>query len=222
MARQLTGSEKWPPSAWKRLLELVLPGIGELPAEMTWTLGRGTALSISLRHRISYDIDIFFQDVNALKLLSPNKNRKIRSLSDNWQQPGHYLKIERPEGDIDFLVTRTLTEDPFFVYDFNGKKILVEKPAEIIAKKIHYRGSRITIRDIFDLAVFSELEPDALQETPDDIRDALPRTLDRIRLLRKRYEQTVHHAVFPTEIGKTFLENGAAIAIKTLEAIIAR
>ncbi len=222
MARQQTGSEKWPPSAWKRLLELALPGIGELPAEMAWTLGGGTALAISLKHRISYDIDIFFQDANALKLLSPNKNRKIRILSDTWQQPGYYLKIERPEGDIDFLVTRTLTEEPFFPYDFNGKKILVEKPAEIIAKKIHYRSSGVTIRDIFDLAAFSELEPDALQQTPYDIRDALPRTLDRVRLLRKRYEQTVHHAVFPTEIGKKFLENGASIAIRTLEELIVR
>ncbi|MDM8525054.1 hypothetical protein QUF80_16915 [Desulfococcaceae bacterium HSG8] len=115
MARQQTGSEKWPPSAWKRLLELVLPGIGELPTEMIWTLG--TALAISLEHRISYDIDIFFQDANALKLLSPNKNRKIRLLSDTWQQPGHYLKIERPEGDIDFLVTRALTKEPSFLYD---------------------------------------------------------------------------------------------------------
>jgi hypothetical protein len=105
---------------------------------MTWPLGGGTALSISLKHRISYDIDIFFQDANALKLLSPNKNRKIRVLSDNWHQPGHYLKIERPEGDIDFLMTRTLTDDPFFEYRLKKYHKRMEKPAE----RLH---SRLTI-----------------------------------------------------------------------------
>ncbi len=216
MDRQQNGSEKWQPSAWRQLLDLILPVLEDLPQEMTWSLGGGTALAISLRHRISYDIDIFFQDADALKLLSPNKNRKIRSLSDNWQQPGHYLKIERPEGDIDFLVTRTFTEKPFFLYDFNDKKINVESPAEIVAKKIHYRASQFTVRDIFDLAVFSASEPRGFFSCNPDICEAVPRVLDRIKRLQKRYEKTIHHSVFPTEFGRKFLENGADIAIEAL------
>lgn len=219
MDRQLNGSEKWQTSAWRQLLELALPALEDLPRELTWTLGGGTALAISLKHRISYDIDIFFQDANALKLLSPNKNRKIRSLSDNWQQPGHYLKIERPEGDIDFLVTRTFTEKPFFLYDFCDKKIPVETPDEIIAKKIHYRASQFTVRDIFDLAVFSASAPTGFLSFTPDIPEAIPRVLDRIKLLQKRYEKTIHHSVFPTEFGKKFLENGADISINALESM---
>jgi hypothetical protein len=219
MDRQQNGSEKWQPSAWRQLLELVLPALEDLPQEERWTLGGGTALAISLKHRISYDIDIFFQNADALKLLSPNKNRKIRSLSDNWQQPGHYLKIERPEGDIDFLVTRMFTEKPFFLYEFCNKKIPVEKPAEIISKKIYYRASQFTVRDIFDLAVFSASEPAHFFSFNPDIREAIPRVLDRIKCLRKRYENTIHSSVFPTEFGKKFLENGADIAINILESI---
>jgi hypothetical protein len=200
---------------------LVLPALSELPNEMTWSLGCGTALSISLNHRISYDIDIFFQDTSALKLLSPNKNHKIRALSDDWQQPGNYLKIERPEGDIDFLVARTFSTSPHFLHDFMGKEILVETPAEIIAKKIHYRGSQFSVRDIFDIAAVSELAPDALPSVSSEIRDALPRIWDRIKLLRNRYDQTIHDAVFPSELGEKFMNQGIDIAIKALESTIA-
>ena len=35
MDRQPDGSKKWRPSKWKRLLELVLPALDELPAELT-------------------------------------------------------------------------------------------------------------------------------------------------------------------------------------------
>ncbi|MCP4106782.1 MAG: nucleotidyl transferase AbiEii/AbiGii toxin family protein [Desulfobacteraceae bacterium] len=220
MDPQPDGSGKWRNSAWKRLLELVLPALDDLPKTLAWTLGGGTGLAISLKHRISYDIDIFFQDAAALKLLSPNKNKKIRSLSDNWQQPGHYLKIERPEGDIDFLVAHFLTENPFFQYNFMGKKISVETPAEIIAKKIHYRGSQFTVRDIFDIAAFSTSEQGGLSLIASEINDDLPRVLDRIKLLRKRYEQTIHDAVFPTETGKKLMDQGAGITVQALEAVI--
>jgi hypothetical protein len=220
MARQPNGSGKWRSSQWKQLLDLVLPALNELPNELTWTLGGGTALSISLNHRTSYDIDIFFQDASALKLLSPYKNEKIRALSDDWQQPGNYLKIERPEGDIDFLIARTFAASPHFLYEFKGNKIFVETPAEIIAKKIHYRGSQFSVRDIFDIAAVSEIAPEALSSISSESRDALPRTLDRIKLLRKRYEQTIHDAVFPSQIGMTFMDQGVDIAIKALESII--
>ena len=75
MDRQQIGSKKWRTSKWKQLLELVLPALDELSNELPWSLGGGTALAISLNHRISYDIDIFFQDASALKFLSPNKNK---------------------------------------------------------------------------------------------------------------------------------------------------
>ena len=87
-------------------------------------------------------------------------------------------------------------------------KFFVETPAEIIAKKIHYRGSQFSIRDIFDIAAVSELAPDALTSISSEISDALPRALDRIKLLRKRYNQTIHDAVFPSVIGMNFMDLG--------------
>ncbi len=201
-------------------MELVLPALDDLPKGLSWTLGGGTGLAISLNHRISYDIDLFFPDFASLKFMYPNKNRKIRALSDDWQQPGNYLKIIRPEGNIDCLVTRSFVANPSFSYDFNGRYIPVETPAEIIAKKIHYRGSQFTLRDLFDIAATSKLDPAALSSAALEIRDALPRALDRAKLLRKRYDQTIHNAVIPTESGKRFMARGADIAIKALESAL--
>ena len=97
----------------------------------------------------------------------------------------------------------------------------METPAEIIAKKIHYRGSQFSVRDIFDIAAVSEFAPDALSSVSSEIREALPRTVDRIKLLRKRYDQTIHDAVFPSGPGVNFMDPGVDIAIKALESAIA-
>lgn len=220
MAKRPDGSMRWRPSAWKQLLELVLPALDELPDSMAWTLGGGTGLALSLAHRISYDIDIFFEHAAVLRRLSPNANPKIRRLSDNWQQPGHYLKIERPEGDIDFLVTRSFTETPSFPYSFQGRKIHVETPIEIISKKIHFRGSQFTVRDIFDFAAFSVIDNAPSIALLPDVAESLPRALNRVKLLRKRYETTVQKAVNPTPEGEKILTSGFDMAVGFLESIL--
>ena len=40
----------------------------------------------------------------------------------------------------------------------------METAAEVIAKKMYHRGDRATARDLFDLAMVVEREPDALVE----------------------------------------------------------
>ena len=40
----MTGSQRWPATAWRRLLELVLPALDELGSNARWTLGGGTGL----------------------------------------------------------------------------------------------------------------------------------------------------------------------------------
>ncbi len=89
------------------------------------------------------------------------------------------------------------------------------------SKKIHYRGSQFSVRNIFDIAALSELVPDALPSVSSEIRDALSRTWDRLKLLRKRYDQTIHDAVFPSGPGVNLMDQGAEIAIKALESTIA-
>src|SRR3546814_6588578 len=93
------GSKKWPVSKWPRLLDAALTALDGLPGNFEWTLGGGTGLAIELNHRVSYDIGVFFTDARALRLLSPNRNPLVRKLSDKCQESGHYIKIERDEGE---------------------------------------------------------------------------------------------------------------------------
>ncbi len=44
-----------------------------------------------------------------------------------------------------------------------GREVRVETAAEIVAKKLWHRGDRATARDLFDLSLVIEREPDALR-----------------------------------------------------------
>jgi hypothetical protein len=202
----LTGSQRWPATAWRTLLELALPALDEIGAGVKWTFGGGTALALKIHHRISYDIDIFLEDAGQLRALSPNRNKAARAISDRWQEPGNYLKLEREEGAIDFIVAARQTDLTPWLYKFKKRDIPVEEPAEILAKKLKYRGSRLVPRDIFDILAAHRFDPaivrTAIAATPDGARHAA----DRIRRIEKRYRETIQDEVNPTASGMEILE----------------
>ena len=202
----LTGSRKWPATAWRTLLELALPALDEVGADVQWTLGGGTGLALKLDHRISYDIDIFMEDARNLRALSPNRNTASRAISDRWQDPGHYLRLEREEGVIDFIIAARLTDLAPWHYSFMGRDIPVEEPAEILAKKLKFRGSRIIPRDIFDILAVYRLDPDIVAAAVSFAPDGARRAVDRIRRIEKRYRETIKDEVNPTTTGAELLE----------------
>jgi predicted nucleotidyltransferase component of viral defense system len=53
------------------------------------------------------------------------------------------------------------------VWHLLGRKVRVETSAEILAKKLWHRGDRATARDLFDLALVIEREPQALASASD-------------------------------------------------------
>ena len=165
---------------------MALPVLSDL--ETCWTLGGGTGLFLSLNHRVSYDIDIFLEDPQALKRIAGDPRTK--RISDDRQFPGNYLKLIRQEGEIDFILASNITEDFFFVYNFEGTHINVETPAEIIAKKIRYRGPTFTIRDIFDFAAAVHHDPhliDILRQVISQVD--FQKTLDRVTLLKRNFQE---------------------------------
>ncbi len=202
----MTGSQKWPATAWRLLLSFALPPLDEVGAGVRWTLGGETALALKINHRISYDIDIFLEDANCLHALSPNRNKAARAITDRWQEPGHCLKLVRDEGEIDFIVAARLTELAPWLLRFDNREIRVEQPAEILAKKLKYRGSRFAPRDIFDVLAIHEydplLVPVALAAAPDGAR----RAADRIERIAVRYRETIADDVNPTATGAALLE----------------
>ncbi len=128
-----------------------------------WTFGGGTVLMRRHRHRLSKDIDIFIDNAEFLGYLNPRLSDVAESLTTDYVEDTEYLKLRFPEGEIDFVVAAPLSENAAVLETVLDRPFLVETSTEIVAKKIWHRGATFTARDIFDLAMVSEREPDALK-----------------------------------------------------------
>ena len=153
---------------WERLFEHALRLIDSVadhaPPLVDWTFGGGTVLMRRHKHRFSKDIDIFLGDAQYLGYLTPRLNATAESLTSNYLEQGGFLKLSFREGEIDFVVSGSLTQSPFVIETLFGRDVRVETSTEIIAKKVWHRGAEFTARDLFDLAMVAENEPDALVE----------------------------------------------------------
>jgi hypothetical protein len=156
-----------PDGAWKDLLPHALSLIEEIKSHGTsdpfWTLGGGTVLMFRYQHRLSKDIDIFVPDPQYLSFVTPRLSDVAAAISDQYvEDQSSYVKLIRPEGEIDFVASPNLTDSPFEMWHIDGHHIRVETAAEIVAKKLWHRGDRTTARDLFDLSLVIEREPEAL------------------------------------------------------------
>jgi predicted nucleotidyltransferase component of viral defense system len=156
-----------PPGAWKDLLPHALSIIEDIKNHGTpdpfWTFGGGTVLMFRYQHRLSKDIDIFVPDPQYLGFVTPRLSDVAAAVSADYvEDQGTYVKLIRPEGEIDFVASPNLTESPFETWNISGQHIRVETAVEIVAKKLWHRGDRATARDLFDLSLVIEREPEAL------------------------------------------------------------
>ena len=122
-----------------------------------WSFGGGTVLMRRHHHRLSKDIDIFVPDPQYLGYLSPRLNTRADTLTTKYFEQANSLKLSFPEGEIDFVASAPLTEDPTVTEDLFGRQVEVETSAEIVAKKVWHRAADFTARDIFDLAMVTIL-----------------------------------------------------------------
>jgi predicted nucleotidyltransferase component of viral defense system len=163
MATNLKTPVSLPEGVWQSLLQHAYSLVDEIDAHGItnpfWTFGGGTALMLRYRHRMSKDIDIFVPDPQYLGYVSPRLSDVAEAVSDKYVEGPGYIKLLRPEGEIDFVASPNLTSDPFEVWELLGRRIKVETSAEIVAKKLWHRGDRATARDLFDLALVIEREP---------------------------------------------------------------
>jgi predicted nucleotidyltransferase component of viral defense system len=156
-----------PEGVWKDLLPHALSIIEDIKSHGTpdpfWTFGGGTVLMFRYQHRLSKDIDIFVPDPQYLGFVTPRLSDVAAAVSADYvEDQSSYVKLIRPEGEIDFVASPNLTEAPFEIWNIGGQHIRVETAVEIIAKKLWHRGDRATARDLFDLSLVIEREPEAL------------------------------------------------------------
>lgn len=166
MATHLKTPAILPDGVWKGLLQHAYALVDEIDAhgiqDPFWTFGGGTVLMLRYRHRMSKDIDIFVPDPQYLGYVSPRLSDVAEAVSDHYVEGPGFIKLLRPEGEIDFVASPNLTSDPYEIWELLGRQIKVETSAEIVAKKLWHRGDRATARDLFDLAMVIEREPVAL------------------------------------------------------------
>lgn len=151
----------WPASAWSTLLRQAAQLLEEAAPGVPWTFGGGSAMANVYDHRISYDADIFLYDVQIVPRLSPRLNDVAASLAEHYDEQSNGLKLTTSRGDIDFVVASDVTNVPPQPVLIQGisRPVQLQDAAEILAKKIQYRGFRFTHRDMFDLAMLLQRNP---------------------------------------------------------------
>jgi hypothetical protein len=111
-------------------------------------LGGGTRIMLALNHRISHDIDLFIRDPQWIGYLTPRLNDRLDNVASGYEETAVSLKLRFPEGEIDFITGMSLLGLPDEQADDCLFKL--EPVAEVIAKKLFYRGWALTPRDLFD------------------------------------------------------------------------
>ena len=111
-------------------------------------LGGDTRLMLALEHRISQGVDLFIRDPQWIGYLSPRLNDRFAERISRYEEDAQFLKLRLAGGGIDFIVAMSLLGLPAERTD--DSHFDLEPVAEVLAKKLFYRGWAITPRDLFD------------------------------------------------------------------------
>ena len=192
----------------------------------SWSFGGGTALRLQIHHRDSHDIDLFIDDPQYLPYLNPQTQGYdlVLGSSDYETDGSRALKIVFTGiGEIDFICCDPVTMMPSTDADILGHRIMLETPAEILAKKIVFRGSQMQPRDMFDIAATAETLGkdsviDALAAFPSECQTAL----DVAHRMDARLVDSVTARLLVTEKYALLLARAQAITQEILAGAISK
>jgi len=165
-------------TAQQNMLRIALEMLKENNLLEFSALGGGTALSAKYwNHRFSTDIDIFIYKnaVGSKDLLTHHnwskraqEQMKTLGYQGDMKFQNIYLEFTITEKcKIQFFDVKGFTEAPFTKSTlWEHAAINIEKPEEIIAKKLFYRAGKGNARDIFDIAVALQKDPLMFKKIP--------------------------------------------------------
>jgi hypothetical protein len=154
--------------SWRTLerfaMQLVMDAASLAKSDFKPVLGGGTRLMLAMHHRVSDDIDLFIRDPQWIGYLTPRLNDRFEHLIDAYDEGPTSLKIKLPEGEIDFIVSMSLLGLP---QEKSADCLFdLEPVAEVLAKKLFYRGWALTPRDLFDWWCIENRCPAAMTHLP--------------------------------------------------------
>ena len=174
------GATPW--AGWLADAVGILDGAGLARGDWRW--GGGTVLALRHGHRISYDIDIFLEDIQFLGRLSP----RLNDLPVPYRETANVVRLEYDTHEVDFIVSMQVlpyaAEDERLAVPGVAGSVRIMPDDEIVARKFHHRAAGLAARDIYDFAVVSRAAPERF-ETSDFLRilriqdAALRHALDR-------------------------------------------
>lgn len=147
--------------AWRKLEklahEMVQDASTAAKSAVLPVLGGGTRLMLGMEHRISDDIDLFIRDPQWIGYLTPRLNDKFEHLINSYDEGATSLKLKFNEGEIDFIVSMSLLG---LENKVSSESLFPLEPvAEVLAKKLFYRGWALTPRDLFDWCAIERQVP---------------------------------------------------------------
>jgi hypothetical protein len=177
--------------SWKQILASAVSILDDLqqrqPGSPDVVMGGGTVLMFRFEHRLSKDIDFFMHDVQWLSMLTPRLNDTTAAMVTRYVEQANGLKLAMSHGDIDFVVAGPVTDAKAVEsLEFLGRTFRLEATEEILAKKLFYRAARFQPRDVFDLVVVAEADPEAAVRAvaaAASERDILVRRLEQLSQL---------------------------------------
>lgn len=154
--------------AWRILetlaIEIVKDASKNAKSDFKPVLGGGTRLMLSMEHRISDDIDLFIRDPQWIGYLTPRLNDRFEDVINGYDEGATSLKFRFPQGEIDFIVSMSLLGLPNEVSA--DCAFALEPVAEVLAKKLFYRGWALTPRDLFDWRMIEATLPPTVTHAP--------------------------------------------------------
>lgn len=155
------------PGPWQSLLATAFRLIDDAQARcghaFDWTMGGGTALMLRHHHRVSKDIDIFVSDPQILGFLNPRLGGLAEDIAERHDEGAMFMKLYLPEGEIDFVVSTPLTSPGWEKVELLGRTVRLETDVEIVTKKLWHRGQSAKARDLLDLCLVIQAEPEGLR-----------------------------------------------------------
>lgn len=122
---------------------------------------------LALNHRISDDVDLFVDSPGWLPYVSPRLNDMFENELAGYNEDNAHVKLRFAEGEIDFVVAAPLLPKSSATWNPTATetRFPLESPAEVLAKKLFFRGWALTARDLFDWVVLqTEAPADAIPE----------------------------------------------------------
>ncbi|PPC80862.1 MAG: hypothetical protein CTY39_10890 [Hyphomicrobium sp.] len=167
--------------AWRQLetlaTEIVADASRRAKSDLKPVLGGGARLMLIMEHRISDDIDLFIRDPQWIGYLTPRLNDRFENMISGYDEGATSLKLRLPHGEIDFIVSMSLLGLPNEASA--DCAFALEPVAEVLAKKLFYRGWALTPRDLLDWRMIETKLPPSVTHAP-LIAKLVARRIDQI------------------------------------------